>query len=147
MNDNVVSFGEWAQAQNEMVKEKIISGIDRHEVNRYYDKVINVSIQHLSLLERYLIEGYLGEIIIRFFMIGAEASKQRLAGRTPEEIETVYSKDFYQCIYEIAGDFRINRHVGEWDAYSVSIMAEDLSVKWFRKGLEYGERQRKMRLL
>ncbi|GEN34822.1 MULTISPECIES: hypothetical protein [Aneurinibacillus] len=147
MENNIVSFEKYIRARDERVRKRAIDGIDREEVHRYYTGIIDVSIRHLTLLQRYFIEEYLAEIIVGFFLRGVDASKQYRTGRTTEDIEHSYTKDHFLEIYSLANDYRLSRHIGEWDLYSVSIIAEDLSLKWFRNGLAYGKRQRKLKLL
>jgi hypothetical protein len=146
MENNILSFAEHARVRGDSIRRKVMEGIDLEEVHRYYNTIIDVSIRHLTLLQRYLVEEYLAEIISEFFFRGVEASKQYKAGRTTSEIEQSCVRDFGK-VYALAHEFRLSRHLGEWDLYSVSIMAEDLAGKWFHNGLAYGKRQRKLRLL
>ncbi|MED0738187.1 DUF2521 family protein [Aneurinibacillus thermoaerophilus] len=147
MDSNIVSFEERARIRNENMRKKIKDGIDIQEVRRYYYNTVEVSIRHLPLLQRYLVEEYLAEIIYEFFFQGVAASKLYKAGRTAEEIERSYSQQHLLSIYTLANDFNLMSRLGEWDFYSVSIIAEDLAAKWFRHGLVYGKKQRKLRLL
>ncbi|MED0673316.1 DUF2521 family protein [Aneurinibacillus aneurinilyticus] len=147
MENNIVSFEKYARTRDESIRKRVMNGIDRKEVHEYYASVIHVSIRHLTLLQRYLIEEYLTEIICEFFFRGVDASKQYEAGRTTEEIEHSYTKEHFSTIYSLANEYRLSRHIGEWDVYSVFIIAEDVALKWFRNGLSYGKKQRKLRLL
>ncbi|WP_027415384.1 DUF2521 family protein [Aneurinibacillus terranovensis] len=145
--DNVVSFQQWSQEKDEWLREKVLDGIDGGEILNYCHTIIRPSISHLRFLQRYMVERFLLEIIAEFFYVGVQASKLYRTGRSGQEIEQMYEVRFALHIQEIADMFKVNRCIGEWDAYSVFIIAEDLSGKWFRKGMAYGEKQRKLRLL
>jgi hypothetical protein len=147
MENNIIWFEEYAQIRDNYNRCKAMKGIDREEVHSYYKTIIQVSICHLTSLQRYLIEEYMAEIISEFFFRGVEASRQCKTGRTIEEIERSYTKDHLPKIYSLANDHRLSRHIGEWDFYSISIIAEDAALKWFRSGLAYGRKQRKLKLL
>lgn len=147
MENNIISFETHVRAREEMMREKLISGIDRKEVHDYYKNVIHASIDHLTRLQRYLVEEYLAEIITSFFVHGVDASREYGLGRTEEEIERDAMKRLFASVYTLLGNYRLSRYLNEWDLYSVSILAEDLAGRWFRSGLAYGRKQRKLRLL
>ncbi|WCK54795.1 hypothetical protein PP175_01795 [Aneurinibacillus sp. Ricciae_BoGa-3] len=145
--DNIVSFEQWSQNKVELLKERVVHGIDREEVKDYYRSIVSHSVGHMTLLQRYTVEQYLLEVLSEFFYLGAQASKQYRLKRTEEEIEQSVSGIFFDKLCTLAAEFHINRYLGEWDAYSISIIAEDLAAKWFRKGFTYGQKLRKLRLL
>lgn len=147
MENNIVSFETHVRAREAMMREKLLSGIDRREVHQYYQNVIRTSIEHLPLLQRYIVEEYLAEIITFFFMQGVDASREYRLGRTDKEIERDAMKRWFASIYTLSEDYRLSRHLNEWDMYSISILAEDLAGRWFRHGLAYGRKRRKLRLL
>lgn len=147
METNIISFETHVRAREESMRERLLSGIDRKEVHEYYRNVIQASIDHLTRLQRYLVEEYLAEIITSFFIHGADASREYEWGRTEAEIERDAMKRLFASIYTLSGEYRLSRHLNEWDLYSVSILAEDLAGRWFRSGLAYGRKQRKLRLL
>jgi hypothetical protein len=145
--DNIVSFDQWSQNRADMLKEKVVHGIDRQEVKGYYQSIVSQSIGHMTLLQRYTVEQYLLQVVSEFFYLGTQASRQYRLERSTEEIEQSVSGTFFNKICTLSAEFHINRYIGEWDAYSVSIIAEDVAGKWFRKGLTYGQKLRKLRLL
>ncbi|MFT9850344.1 hypothetical protein [Aneurinibacillus sp. REN35] len=147
MENNIVSFEKHMRTRDESVRKRVLEWIDREEVHQYYIDIIEVSIRHLTRLQRYLVEEYLGEMIAECFFQGVDASKQYEAGYTTEEIESRYSKDQLSTIHSLMSNYRLYRHLGEWDLYSISIIAEDVARRWFRKGLAYGRKQRKLKLL
>ncbi|WCN37673.1 hypothetical protein [Aneurinibacillus uraniidurans] len=147
MENNIVSFETHVRAREAMMREKLLSGIDRQEVHQYYQNVIRTSIEHLPLLQRYIVEEYLAEIITFFFMQGVDASREYRLGRTDKEIERDAMKRWFASIYTLSEDYRLSRHLNEWDMHSISILAEDLAGRWFRHGLAYGRKRRKLRLL
>ncbi|BAU26067.1 hypothetical protein DFP93_13062 [Aneurinibacillus soli] len=147
MENNIVSFETHVRAREKMMREKLLSGIDRREVYQYYENVIRASIEHLTLLQRYIVEEYLAEIITSFFIHGVDASREYELGRTDKEIERAAMKRLFASIYSLSGDYRLSRHLNEWDLYSISVLAEDLAGRWFQHGLAYGRKQRKLRLL
>lgn len=147
MENNIVSFQKMAENRDEVLQQKALYGIDSKELNKYYDTVVRDSIQHYSFLQKYLAEEYLGETVIDSFTMGIRASKLRLDGKDIEDIERVYSRDLQNLLTELLGKHQLYQYLRDWDVYSLTIMAEDLSGKWFRKGVLYGEKQRKMKLM
>lgn len=147
MENNIVSFQKMAESRDEFLQQKALHGIDSKELNKYYDTVVRDSIQHYSFLQKYLAEEYLGETVIDSFTMGIRASKLRLDGKCIEDIEKVYSHDLQNMLAELSGKHQLYQYLRDWDVYSLSILAEDLSGKWFRKGVLYGEKQRKMKLM
>lgn len=147
MENNIVSFEKLAASRQEALQKKALYGIDNQELNKYYQTIVKESIQHFSFLQKYIAEEYLGDTVIDSFTMGIRASKLRLNGKSVEEIEKVYSHDLQESLADLAGKHQLYQFLRDWDVYSLSIMAEDLSGKWFRKGILYGEKQRKMRLM
>jgi len=147
MDNNIVSFQKQAEYRYEALQQKLIHGIDTKELNKYYETVVKESTQHLSFLQRYLAEEYLGETVIDSFTMGVKASKLRLDNRTVEEIEEVYSKDLRGLLSTLLGKHDLMQFLGEDDVDSLIMMSYELSEKWFRKGILYGEKQRKLRLM
>lgn len=147
MDNNIVSFEKMAENRDEFLQRKALLGIDSKELNKYYDTVVRDSIQHYSILQKYLAEEYLGETVIDSFTMGIRASKLRLDGKNMEDIEKVYLCDLRSLLTDLSGKHQLYQYLRDWDVYSLSIMAEDLSGKWFRKGVLYGEKQRKMKLM
>jgi hypothetical protein len=93
------------------------------------------------------VEEFLYDVVIELFLFGMQASKHRLYGKSMQEIEKMYEKDIFQKTVLLFGKHRIHTYLRELDEYSVQIIAEDLAVRWFKKGVHYGEKQRKLRLL
>lgn len=147
MDNNIVSFEKVAANRNEVLQQKAMYGIDSKELNQYYETIVKESIGHFSFLQKYITEEFLGETVIDSFTMGIKASKLRLDGKTVEEIERVFSSDIDHLISTLSGKHQLYQFLRDWDVYSLTIMAEDLSGKWFRKGIQYGEKQRKMRLM
>ncbi len=147
MENNIVSFQKIADSRNQVLQQKALYGIDSKELNKYYDTVVRDSIQHYSILQKYLAEEYLGETVIDSFTMGIRASKLRLDGKNMEDIEKVYLCDLRSLLTDLSRKHQLYQYLRDWDVYSLSIMAEDLSGKWFRKGVLYGEKQRKMKLM
>ncbi|MEW9670197.1 DUF2521 family protein [Ammoniphilus sp. 3BR4] len=147
MEDNIVSFEKLANHRHEALQKKALYGIDSQELNKYYQTIVKDSIEHFSFLQKYLAEEFLGDTVIDSFTMGIKASKLRLDGKSLEEIEQVYSRDLQDSLAQLSSRHQLHQFLREWDVYSLSIMAEDLGGKWFRKGVLYGEKQRKMRLM
>ncbi|MBN6187528.1 DUF2521 family protein [Aneurinibacillus sp. BA2021] len=146
MDDNVISFTERRRIRDEDARMRVMKWIDRGEVYQYYVDIIEVSIRHFTRLQRYVAEEYLSEVISESFFRGVHASRQYEAGWTTEDIVNRYNQDHAALLYSLASEYRLSRHLGEWDLYSVSIIAEDVTGKWFQKGLAYGRKQRKLKL-
>lgn len=144
---NVISFEKIMEDRNQLWKKKAINGIDSKELNDYYNNVVKESVGHLTFLQKYIAEEFLGDAVIDSFALGMEASKHRLYGKTIDEIEAIYSGNLAHTLAELSSKHEIYQYLKEWDVYSLTILAEDLSTKWFIKGIQFGEKQRKMRLI
>ncbi|RXT05331.1 DUF2521 family protein [Ammoniphilus sp. CFH 90114] len=147
MEDNIVSFEKLAVDRHEALQKKALYGIDSQELNKYYEAVVKDTIEHFSFLQKYLAEEFLGDTVIDCFTMGIKASKLRLDGKSVEDIEYVYSHDLQESLAQLSQRHQLYQFLRELDVYSLSMMAEDLGGKWFRKGILYGEKQRKMRLM
>ncbi|HJV47067.1 MAG TPA: DUF2521 family protein [Bacillota bacterium] len=144
---NVVSLEKIVQNRNNLLKKKAMNGIDSKELNDYYNNVIKESFKHLTFLQKYIAEEFLGDTVIDCFALGMQASKLCLYGRAPDEIEIIYAGNLAHILAELSAKHEIYKYMREWDVYSLTILGEDLSNKWFRKGIFYGEKQRKLRLI
>lgn len=147
MDNNIVSFQKIAEFRNEALQQKIIHGIDPKELNIFYETVVKEKTQHLSFLQKYLAEEFLGETVMDSFTLGVKASNLRLDNRTIEEIEYVYRNDLLNLLSTLLGQNDLVQYVGEEDTHLLIKMADELSQNWFRKGIVYGEKQRKLRLM
>jgi|GEM_PF-3159296 len=147
MENNVISLEQKAADRNSILKKKAMHGIDNKELNDYYNKVVKGSIHHLSFLQKFVAEEYLGDTVIDSFAMGIEASKLRLDGKSVEGIVEVFATDLHSKLAELGGKHQLYQYLRENDIYSITIIAEDLSNQWFRKGIIYGEKQRKLRLM
>ena len=145
--NNIVSIEEKAASRHQSMRKKAMNGIDTKELNEYYEKIVKESIHHFSFLQKYLAEEFLGDIVIETFAMGLEASKHCLDGKEPEQIEPIYATSLHLTLSDLCSKHQMYQFFQEWDAYSLTIMAEDLSGKWFRKGVHYGQKQRKLRLM
>jgi hypothetical protein len=145
--ENIVQFSQKVQERRKIFKEKALRGIDSKELMDYYNRIIRESIYHFSFLQKYITEEFLGETVIECFAMGMEASRHCLSGKELEEIEQIYDQEISGKLVQLIGTHEIHQYLREWDAYSVTMLAEDLCGKWFRKGIQYGEKQRKMRLI
>jgi hypothetical protein len=147
LSKNVISLEKIVEDRSQLLRKKALNGIDSKDLNEYYNKMVKDSIKHLTFLQKYIAEEFLGDTVIDCFALGMAASKLCLHGKSHEEIENIYSGDLAHKLAELSGKHQIYQYLAEWDVYSLTIMGEDLSTKWFRKGIQYGEKQRKMRLI
>ena len=147
MDNNVVSFQKLAEHRYEALQEKLLYGIDTKDLNKYYDTVVKDSILHFTFLQKYLAEEFLGETVIDSFTMGVKASKLRLDNKEIEEIQHVYFRDIQQQLKSLLGKHDLTQYLLEEDVKLISKMANELSERWFRKGVIYGEKQRKLRLM
>lgn len=147
MSDNVVSFQEKARQRYESLRQKATRGIDRQELFAYYERVLKERIEHFTALQRSIAEEILGETLIDSFTMGAEASKLRLANKRVEEIEKVYAADIEALLLDILSQSKMAALRSEEDVILLAKTAKELGRDWFRKGVFYGERQRKLRLI
>jgi hypothetical protein len=145
--NNVVPIGERAATRYESLKQRAIDGIDTKELSEYYNTMVKECIQHFSYLQKYLAEEFLGDIVIESFTLGMEASKCCLSGKDREEIFNAYAMNLHTLQSELCSKHRLFQYFREWDTYSLTIMSDDLVSKWFRKGVDYGQKQRKLRLM
>jgi len=147
MDNNIVSFQKVAEYRYEALQQKVIHGIDTKELNKYYESVVKESTQHLSFLQKYLAEEFLGETVIDSFTMGVKASNLRMDNRTVEQIEYAYNKDLQNLLTTQLNKHDLTQFLAEDDVHSIIRIANELGDKWFRKGVLYGEKQRKLRLM
>lgn len=147
MDQNVVSFQEKAEHRYEALQQKVMRGIDSKELYAYYDQVVKDRIEHLAFIQRDIAEEFLGEAVIDSFTMGVEASKLRLVNKRIDLIEEVYFQDLKDLLADLLINYKLVKSHSEEDVALLSKMAKELGRDWFRKGVFYGERQRKLRLI
>lgn len=145
--DNIVSLEQKVQKKHKAMREKVLKGLDSHELHTYYEKVIKYSVRHLSYLQRYMVEEFLYEVVQELFYFGVISSKPCLVGKEPEEIIREKESKLVEKVRTIYGKHLIYQYVGEWDAEAVMMIAEDIAFNWFEKGVRYGKKQYKLKLL
>ncbi|MBO8172799.1 MAG: DUF2521 family protein [Bacillaceae bacterium] len=145
--DNIISLEQKAEQRRRRFKEKAVKGINSLELQDYYDKVIKNSIQHLSFLQRYIVEEFLYDVVEEVFYYGVELSKQCLHGRKVNELIDHHYHEADRKVRSLFSKHMIYQYLRDLDMQAVMIIADDITVKWFEKGLEYGKKQRKLKLL
>ncbi|GAB7387256.1 hypothetical protein BSNK01_10920 [Bacillaceae bacterium] len=147
MERKVVSFSSYAQLRRARLKEKVLHGIDYEELAGYYERVIKDCIRHLSFLQRFIVEECLYEVVTETFMLGTEASRALLSGKSEREMVEAFSRELEQLVQRICAKHQLFQYVSDWEGYSLTIIADDLADRWFAKGLQFGLKQRKLRLM
>lgn len=148
MQHNIISLTEKAEIRRRKFREKAIQGIDAHELHEYYEEMIKTAVHHLSFLQRYLVEEYLYAVVEELFSYGVEVSKSCVQnGYEPEEMIEESRNERMNRVNKLSSRHLIHQYVGDWDLESVMILADDMADRWFVKGLHYGIKQRKLKLL
>lgn len=147
MKNKVVSFSSHAKVRNAERRAKVLKGIDRKKIQEYHKEFVEPTIRHMSLLQRFLVDEYLMDILFVFFILGVDASRLCMGGENQEAIlERTFQRNLDK-IPQVASRMELNQYIDDWDLYGVYLLAESIAEKWVHEGIEYGIKQRKMRLL
>jgi hypothetical protein len=147
VKDNVVSLTNYAKIRNEEKRIKSLKGIDRQKIQAFYREFITPSISHMSLLQRFLVEGFFMDILFLYFVLGVDASRRCMMGESEEDVLEKTMKYNFHKIPDLARQMNLHRYIDELELHGIFILAEEIAMTWLLDGIRYGVKQRKLRLL
>lgn len=147
VKDNVVSLTNYAKIRNEEKRIKFLKGIDRKKIQTYYKDYIVPSISHMTLLQRFLVDGFFMDVVFLYFVLGVDASRRCMLGEDQDDVlEKTLEFNLYK-IPSLATQANLHQYIEDWELHGVFVLAEEIAATWLLEGIQYGIKQRKMRLL
>lgn len=147
MKNNILSFTDHMDRKKAKIKEKALFEISSDEMAKNYETFINDHFKHLTFLQQYIVEEFFYEVMVEIFVLGTEASRPLNMGKRRESLVEAYREDIRSFIEKTSDKHRLFQYIHGMESESIFLIVETLAEHWFSKGLKYGEKQRKMRLI
>lgn len=147
MHQKVASFADYWDEKKARLKEKAMVEISSGEMTNHHEKWIDEEFQHLTFLQKFIVEEFVYEVMVEVFVLGAEASRPLNFGKQEKRILQAYADDIKHLIEKTYERHRLFQYIQEMDGDSIQVLVQRLADQSFSKGLAYGERQRKLRLI
>lgn len=147
VKDNVISLTNYAKIRNEERRIKFLKGIDRKKIQTYYKEFITPSISHMTLLQRFIVDGFCMDVLFLYFVLGVDASRRCMMGEDKDEVVEKTFEQNLQKLPAMATQMNLHQYIEDWELHGVFVLAEEIAATWLLEGIQYGIKQRKMRLL
>ncbi|SFS84192.1 hypothetical protein [Marininema halotolerans] len=151
----VVWLEAWRCHRMEKLREEALHGFPWSKLSRFLEEVLEPSLSFLSPRKRFSVDEAVYRLAFEAYVCGIESSRKGEAECPPERTENerrrwcndVFGQEGDELVSRVAREMDLFHHLDEWTSQSVLVFFDEVALRWFLHGIDYGIRLRKRRLL
>ncbi|PTX58216.1 hypothetical protein C8P63_11890 [Melghirimyces profundicolus] len=151
----VIWLEAWRLNRAEKLRQEALFGFPWGKLSKMIDTILEPAVENLPSRQRLAVDEAVYRMAFEAYVSGMEVSRKGEMecppGRPEQErrdwCQRVFGLDGSRLIGRIAEDLDLLRSMDEWTIQSVMYFFEEVTSQWFMKGVDYGIRLRKGRLL
>ncbi|MFC4075377.1 hypothetical protein [Salinithrix halophila] len=151
----IVWLEAWRCNRIEKLRQEALQGFPWSKLSRFLEEMLEPSLDHLSPPKRFTVDEAVYRLAFEAYVSGIEMNRRGEAECPPERPEPerrswyqrIFGREGDELISRIAQDMELFHCLDDWTCQSVLVFFEEVTVRWFLHGVDYGIRLRKRRLL
>ncbi|SDW91753.1 hypothetical protein SAMN05444487_107194 [Marininema mesophilum] len=151
----VVWLEVWRCNRIEKLREEALHGFPWGKLSRFLEEVLEPCLSFLSPRKRFTLDEAVYRLAFEAYVCGIEGCRRGEVECPPERSEVerrrwcneVFGQEGDELVSRIARDMDLFYHLDEWTSQSVLVFFDEVALRWFLHGIDYGIHLRKRRLL
>ncbi|MDR6226921.1 hypothetical protein [Desmospora profundinema] len=151
----VVWLEAWRLNKLERVRQEALACFSWGKLSRLVENVLEPTTRSLSPHKRFVVDEAVYRLAFESYIQGIQFSR-RGAEECPPNLPFTERRNWYNRCFREEGDHLVGRiaeemelffHVDEWTCQSVLLFFDEVAIRWFLEGIDFGIQLRKRRLL